>query len=199
MASLGFRLVIFGVLLLTFGISASFRKRARHEGGTIKRREEGWLVLVIRMALALPLLIVILLNIFWPSSLSAVKFYPPPWLRWAGLGLSILCVPLIWWVFSSIGKNISETVLTKDGHELVTHGPYYWVRHPLYGGALLLLLSISLVLGDWIISGYTLVGTLAFRLLVIPAEERELLKVFGEDYEGYQNRTSALFPWIRII
>ena len=66
MVNSAFRLVILGVLLLAFGISASFRKRARDEGGTIKRQEEGWLVLVLRMSLALPLLIVILLNIFWP-------------------------------------------------------------------------------------------------------------------------------------
>jgi len=197
MANLGFRLIISGVLLLTLGISASFRKRARDEGGMIKRQEEGWLVLVLRMAFALPLLIVILLNIFWPSSLQSVKFNPPTWLRYAGVGFAILSVPLFWWVFSSIGKNISETVLTKNDHELVTHGPYSWVRHPLYGGALMLLLSISLVFGDWIILGYTLAGILAFRLLVIPAEEKELLDVFGEDYECYQSQTRALLPWVR--
>ena len=197
MANLGFRLIISGVLLLTLGISASFRKRARDEGGMIKRQEEGWMVLVLRMAFALPLLIVILLNIFWPISLQSVKFNPPAWLRYAGAGFAILSVPLFWWVFSSIGKNISETVLTKNDHELVTHGPYSWVRHPLYGGALMLLLSISLVFGDWIILGYTLAGILAFRLLVIPAEEKELLDVFGEDYECYQSQTRALLPWVR--
>lgn len=197
MNSLVFRTVIFIVLVLTFGISASFRKRARIDGGMIQRREEGWPILVLRMGFAIPLLIVILLNIFWPDPLTWVKFDPPTWLRYAGLTLAILCVPLIWWVFSSIGKNISETVLIKDDHELVTHGPYTWVRHPLYGAALVLLLSISLVFGDYIILGYTLAGILAFRLLVIPAEEKQLLAAFGEEYECYQSRTGALLPWIR--
>jgi len=197
MVSLVFRLTILGVLLLAFGISASFRKRARDEGGTIKRQEEGWGILIIRMGVSLPLLAVILLNVFWPFSLSWAKFDVPNWLQTAGAGLAILCLPLLWWVFRSIGKNVSETVLIKDEHELVTSGPYRWVRHPLYGSALLLLLSISLVFGDWIILGYTLAGTLAFRLLVIPAEERQLLEAFGEDYECYQSRTRALLPWIR--
>jgi len=197
MVSLVFRLTILGVLLLAFGISASFRKRARDEGGTIKRQEEGWLILVIRMGVALPLLAVILLNIFWPSSLAWAKFIPPDWLRILGLVLAALNPPFLWWVFRSIGKNISETVLIKDEHELVTHGPYTWIRHPLYSSALLLLLSMSLVFGDWIILSYTLAGTLAFRLLVIPAEEKQLLDAFGEDYECYQSRTGALFPWIR--
>jgi len=192
-----YRLIILFILVLTLGISAFHRKRARDEGGTIKRQEEGWAALVARMGVALPLLIVILLNIFWPGSVTWTKFYVPAWLRILGLTLSVLCVPLLWWVFRSIGKNISETVLIKDQHELVTSGPYQWVRHPLYGGALVLLLSISLVFGDWIIMGYTLVGIMAFRLLVIPAEEKQLLKAFGEAYECYQSRTGALLPWIR--
>ena len=54
MVSLVFRLTILGVLLLAFGISTSFRKRARDEGGTIKRQEEGWGILIIRMGVALP-------------------------------------------------------------------------------------------------------------------------------------------------
>lgn len=199
MANLTLRLIILGVLLLAFGISASFRKRAREEGETIKRQEEGWFVLVLRMGLGLPLLIVILLNIFWPLSLTWSKFDPPEWLRYAGLVMAILCVPLLWWVFSSIGKNISETVLIKEEHELVTHGPYAWVRHPLYGGALVLLMSISLIFGDWIILGYTLAGILAFRLLVIPAEEKQLLNAFGAEYESYQSRTGALLPKIRKV
>jgi len=197
METLLYRLIILGVLLLAFGISASFRKRARDKSGTIKRQEEGWGVLVLRMGLALPLLIVILLNIFWPSSLAWAKFIPPDWLRILGLVLAVLNLPFLWWVFRSIGKNISETVLIKDEHELVTQGPYTWVRHPLYSSALLLLLSMSLVFGDWIILGYTLIGIVAFRLLVIPAEEKELLETFGEDYECYQSRTGALLPWIR--
>ncbi len=197
MVSIVFRLTILGVLLLAFGISASFRKQARNEGGTIKRQEEGLGILIIRMGVTLPLLAVILLNVFWPASQSWVKFDVPDWLQIAGAGLAFLCLPLLWWVFRSIGKNISETVLIKDEHELVTSGPYTVVRHPLYGSALLLLLSISLVFGDWIILGYTLAGTLAFRLLVIPAEEKQLLDAFGEDYECYQSRTGALLPWIR--
>lgn len=197
METLVLRMTILGVLLLTFGISGFYRKRARVDGGTIKRQEEGWGILIARMGVALPLLIVILLNIFWPNSLAWAKFNPPGWLRYAGAVLAVLCVPLIWWVFSSIGQNISETVLTKEDHELVTHGPYNWVRHPLYGGALMLLLAISLVFGDWIILGYSFAGLLAFRLLVIPVEEKQLLDAFGEDYECYQSRTGALLPWIR--
>lgn len=197
MNSLVFRLGILGVLLMAFGISGFHRRRAREVGGMIERQEEGWGVLIVRIGLALPLLVVILLNIFWPVSLDWAKFNVPLWLRIVGLALSVICLPLLGWVFRSIGKNVSETVLIKADHDLVTHGPYTWVRHPLYGSALVLLISISLVFGDWIVAGYSVAGILAFRLLVIPAEEKQLLDAFGEDYESYQDRTGALLPWIR--
>jgi hypothetical protein len=53
-------------------------------------------------------------------------------------------VPAAWWVFSSIGRNVTETVLTKADHTLVTTGPYRWLRHPLYATAAALL-SVTLI------------------------------------------------------
>ena len=192
-----FRLIVLAVLLFAFGISASYRKKARDEGGVIERKEEGWPALVLRMVFALPLLAVLLLNISYPRFVTWSKIDIPLYLRIIGLVIAVSCVPLIWWVFHSIGNFVSETILTKDNHQLFTSGPYRRVRHPLYASTLLLLFSISLVFGDWIVFGYTLAGVIAFRLLVIPAEEERLLDSFGEDYESYQSRTGTLLPWIR--
>ena len=192
-----FRFVMLAVLVITFWISASYRKKARDEGGVIERKEEGWPDLVLRMIFALPFLAVLLLNIFYPRFLVWSKIDLPLYLRIIGSVIAVFCVPLIWWVFHSIGNFISETILTKDNHQLVTSGPYRRVRHPLYASTLLLLFSISLVFEDWIIFGYTLAGVIAFRLLVSPVEEERLLDSFGEDYECYQSRTGALLPWIR--
>jgi protein-S-isoprenylcysteine O-methyltransferase Ste14 len=46
--------------------------------------------------------------------------------------MHVLTLPAALWVFSALGRNVSETVLTKGDHELVTAGPYRWIRHPLY-------------------------------------------------------------------
>ena len=191
------RIIIFVVLILMFTISALYRKRAREEGDVIERREEGIAVMIIRLFFGLSFLVVLLLNIFYPSILSWDKFTLPIYVQYFGTAIAIGCVPLTWWVFKNIGKNVSETVLTKEDHELVTSGPYRWVRHPLYGTALLFLFSISITFGDWILLIGSLFGLIAFRLLVIPAEEKQLLDAFGEEYECYQARTGALFPWIR--
>ncbi|NIS79826.1 MAG: hypothetical protein GTO14_06380 [Anaerolineales bacterium] len=189
-----FRLIILLVFVLTFSISATFRKRARESGEVVARREEGISVFILRMVLAIPLLASILLTIFYPRALNWATIHLPLWLRsFAAVG-AMLCVPIILWVFRSIGRNISETVLTKSDHELVKHGPYRWVRHPLYASTLLLLFSISLIAGNWFIFVYCVIGLFVFRFLVIPAEEEKLVASFGEEYEKYRLRTGALIP-----
>jgi protein-S-isoprenylcysteine O-methyltransferase Ste14 len=178
-------------------ISVYFQRRARDQGGTIKRREEGWLVLSLRLVIMLPLFIDLLLNLYYPRLLNWAKFSLPLPARIAGLVLSVLCIPLLWWVFRSIGEDVLEIFLFKDRHQLFTTGPYRWIRHPLYATSLLLIFSMSLVFEDWILLGYFLAATLAFRLLIIPEEEKQLLDAFGEEYECYQTRTGAMFPWLR--
>ena len=39
---------------------------------------------------------------------------------------------LIVWAFQSLGSNLTDTVVTRRQHTLITHGPYRWVRHPFY-------------------------------------------------------------------
>ena len=73
----------------------------------------------------------------------------PIWIRWLGVGLGIISLPLLWWLFSSIGSNISETVLTKSEHKLVTSGPFRWVRHPLYSVSVLLFGSYGMIASNW--------------------------------------------------
>lgn len=189
-----FRLIAGFVLVVAFVTSGYFRMRARAVGEVIDRRNEGTLVLLLRMGSALPLLVVLVLNIVYPSLVNWSKYELPLFLRWFGVAAAIFCVPLLIWVFRSIGGNISETVLTKQNHELVMSGPYQRVRHPLYSSALLLLFSMSFMLEDWFVLIYAIVGAFIFRYLVIPAEESNLIEVFGERYVKYQKQTGAMIP-----
>lgn len=189
-----FRILFFIVLALTFAISGTYRKRARDAGETIARREEGTTALLLRMAFALPLFAVLLLYIFYPNAITWSQVELPLWLRVLGSVLAIVCVPVILAVFRNIGVNISETVLTKSEHELVTQGPYRWVRHPLYATSLSLLLSLGLVAESWFVLAYAVVGIIVFRFVVIPAEEENLIASFGDEYRNYQRRTGAIFP-----
>ncbi len=182
--------------VLVFAISSYYRRRARQEGGTIARKEEGAAILALRMVFALPLFISLLLYAFYPRLLAWSVVPLPLWLRIIFAIAALLCVPLSLWVFRNIGKNVSETVLVKKGHELVTSGPYRWVRHPLYATALLLLCSASVMAESWFLFVYFVAAALAFRFEVIPQEEKRLVEAFGNEYREYQGRSGALLPKI---
>jgi protein-S-isoprenylcysteine O-methyltransferase Ste14 len=116
--------------------------------------------------------------------------------RWVGVVVGLGTLPLLYWVLSSLGRNISETFLTKGDHQLVTHGPYRWVRHPLYSVATIAFLALGLVAGNAFILVMAAVVFAALALLVVPKEEAQLVEKFGGAYRAYQGRTGGLLPRI---
>ena len=188
------RVGFFLVLVTAVLISGYYRRKARQTGDVIERRREGLTFLLLRLGLGLPLLVSLIIYVFKPQWLVWSRVILPDWLRLAALVTAFLCVPFLWWVLSSIGVNISETVLTKREHKFVTWGPYRWIRHPLYAGALLLLLCFSLIAESWFLGGYWLLAVIAFRWIVVPREEMFLIQTFGEAYTNYRQRTGALLP-----
>ena len=191
-----FRWILATILLCNFAISATFRIRARQASGTIPRRQEGGAFLVLRRLVALPLLFSLLAYVFHPQWMAwASVDLAPPW-RWLGATLGVLTIPLLYWVFRNLGKNVSETTLTKDRHELVTTGPYRWIRHPLYTVGILFLVSLSLLTASWLIAALTAIAIVLISIVVMPREERALIDKFGDRYREYQNRTGRWLPKI---
>lgn len=190
-----FRWILAATLVLSLGISGYHRRRARTGGETIARSREGGGLIALRVGIGLPMLTVLLVHVIRPVLIPQWLRMPiPSSIRWTGAGLALLCVPSVWWVVSSLGTNISETVLTKRDHQLVSTGPYRWVRHPLYSTGLLLLGSASLLTASWLLLAVTIGVGLGIRFAVIPAEEQALIEKFGGGYREYAARTGRLLP-----
>lgn len=189
-----FRWFALVALVGCLSISAYYRRRARRQGETIPRRRERPLLLASRVLVALPLFVAILTYLVHPSWMAWTELPLPTWVRWVGVALGLLTVPAAYWVFTSLGRNVSETVLTKSHHELVTSGPYRWIRHPLYTTGIALVLTIGLMAASWFILLFGLITLASIRLVVIPLEERELLTKFGQEYRHYMQRTGPLWP-----
>lgn len=183
-------------ILLTVSIlliSATFRYRANKSGDPIDFQGEGRLILIIRRVIGLALWGSVLLYLVYPAALASFSLALPDAVRWLGAGVMALCVPLIYWVFSSLGKNVTPTVMTRKEHQLVTHGPYRWVRHPVYSSAYLFLFGFILLSSNWWIA---LVVILSFIPLALrtPIEEASLVERFGDEYREYIRRTGRFFP-----
>ncbi len=191
-----FRWIVIVVFFGNGGISAYFRRKAR-QSETIARAEEGVLLGLMRLVFALPLFLSILAYMINPAWMDWSSVSLPVWLRWGGAVLGVGVMPLMYWLFSTIGDNISETVLTKETHQLVTNGPYRWVRHPLYAVAPLMLIAVSLLAANWFIGGMTVIALVMIVLVVVPKEEANLIETFGDDYRAYMKRTGRLFPRLR--
>jgi len=182
------------VLVSAIGISGFYRRRARLSGEVIARRREGGLLIFGRAVIAVPLFLSVLAWIVNPAWMAWAAFGAPAWLRNAGVGLGALAIPLARWVFSSLGRNVSETVLTKRDHALVTTGPYRWIRHPLYLTGVMVFASIGLMAANWFVLMMALLTLFGVLVIVIPREESALVEKFGDTYTAYRARTGRLLP-----
>ena len=103
---------------------------------------------------------------------------------------------LLFWTLHTLGRNLTDTVVTRKEHTLVVRGPYRWVRHPFYCCVALVILSMSLIAANWFLM---VTGPIALAMLVVrtPIEEAKLVERFGDDYRRYMARTNRFIPTLR--
>jgi protein-S-isoprenylcysteine O-methyltransferase Ste14 len=174
-------------------ISRSYRSKAARSGEKISSHEEGVLILNLRRIFGLALWLSSLAYMVSPRWMAWSSLPLPAWARWSGAALMLVCVPLIYWVFSSLGKNVTHTVAIRKEASLVTHGPYRWVRHPLYTVGFLAFTGFSLLAANWFIFAMLLA---AYPILMARTaiEEMHLVDRFGDDYRQYMQRTGRYLP-----
>jgi len=187
-----FRIALVAVIVPTMAVAVWHRLRAR-SGEPISHKDEGYLfALVLRLA-GLCLWVVTFAYLLYPQSVLWASLPWPGWLRWIGLVTGALCIVLMYWTLSSLGKNLTDTVVTRAQATLVTHGPYRWVRHPFYVTAALLMASLTLLTANWLI-GVSSLAVMALLALRTPKEEQKLIERFGDDYRRYMATTGRYLP-----
>src|SRR4029453_11803615 len=151
-----------------------------------------------RLVHIVPLVVAVLL--FWgpraPMGPLTQRFLPlTEWPFWVGSFLTAGGLLFAVWARLHLGRNWSGTVTIKQGHELITSGPYALVRHPIYTGLLLALLGSALALGDW--RGFLVLALAAGPFwLKLRLEERWMRRQFGDAYLEYARRVAALVPFV---
>jgi protein-S-isoprenylcysteine O-methyltransferase Ste14 len=113
-----------------------------------------------------------------------------------GICLMLSGVALRWYSAAILGKYFTFDVAIQNEQILVEAGPYRYVRHPSYSGALLTLLGFGLALGNWLGLAAAL-SSLGFAYAYrIPVEEAALASALGETYKQYVRRTWRLVPFL---
>lgn len=189
-----FRILAALILFTSVGISKYFRTKADKESGeTIPRKVDGGTMMTAIKIGGLILWLSPLIYLLNPAWMIWSKIGLSESIRWAGFALGVLCVAGIYWLFSSIGNGISPTSATRKEHQLVTNGPYRWVRHPLYTVGTSLFIAFGMMADNWFIA---LLGVLTFILMAIrtPKEESNLIEKFGDKYREYMKHTGRFLP-----
>jgi protein-S-isoprenylcysteine O-methyltransferase Ste14 len=188
------RIVLAVILTVVLSISITFRRRAAKAGDKIDMpAEEGRGIFILRTLFALGGWGGIFLYLIYPPALSWAQIDLPWWLRWAGVGLFAACAPLFYWMFSSLGNNITHTVAIREKHSLVQHGPYRYIRHPLYAFGYLAFLGFSLASGSLFIF-VMLLGVFVVLDRRADLEEARLIERFGSEYINYMKVTGRYLP-----
>lgn len=189
-----FRILAAIILFTGIGISSYFRRKADRESGEkISRKVDGTPMMTLIRIGGLILWLSPLVYLINPAWMAWSKIGLPDSIRWLGVTIGILCVFGIYWLFSSIGSGITPTSATRKEHQLVTSGPYRWVRHPLYTVGSSMFIAVGMMADNWFIA---LLGILAFVGMAIrtPKEEANLIEKFGDEYREYMKRTGRFLP-----
>jgi protein-S-isoprenylcysteine O-methyltransferase Ste14 len=187
-----FRILIAVIFIAIFSIAIPFRHRAEKQGGQLRSNEGQSIVRLMRLLSAI-IWGFVLAYVINPDWVAGAQLPLPLWARGSGALLLVAALPLMYWVYISLGLNVSPTQSTREGATLVTHGPYRWIRHPLYTVGTMAYLGIGLVTALWPV----LVGLLApiiFLALRTPKEEARLIEIFGDGYRQYMARTGRYVP-----
>jgi len=189
-----FRILAALILFTAIGISSYFRRKAdRDSGERVSRSVDGRVMMTLIKIAGLVLWLSPLVYLINPHWMVWSKIGLPEWVRWLGVGIGILCIMGIYWLFSSIGSGITPTSATRQQHALVTNGPYRWVRHPLYTVGSSLFIAFGMMADNWFVAG---LGILTFILMAVrtPNEEANLIEKFGDEYREYMKRTGRFLP-----
>jgi protein-S-isoprenylcysteine O-methyltransferase Ste14 len=121
-------------------------------------------------------------------------YHPGPAGQWIGVGLMVLGFGFAFWARVHLGRNWGMPMSLRQDHELVTSGPYAYVRHPIYTGLLLATIGTTLAIG--LLGAWFFVVCFVYFLVSARIEEKMMLAQFPEAYPAYRRRTKMLIPFV---
>jgi protein-S-isoprenylcysteine O-methyltransferase Ste14 len=113
-----------------------------------------------------------------------------------GITLMLAGLAFRFYAMRVLGRFFTYDVAVQAGQTVVEAGPYRYIRHPSYTGALITLVGLGLALGNWaaLLTILACMGiAYAYRITV---EEAALVAALGESYKQYMRRTHRLIPFV---
>ncbi len=192
------------VILLLLAVLVTIKRRAT--GSVLDKPAGSFMVQLVNLfnlffllvvnPLAAVLLIAQRLDVIDPTHVTIGAPWLLTLLEIIGLLKYLVGFLLMAWALTQLGKNYQlggSVPRTED--RMVTGGPYRLVRHPMYTAALGISLGLAL-LTQSLAFLTVFCAYVALVVLLIPLEEKGLLRVYGEGYAEYRRKTRKVIPFI---
>lgn len=186
--------VFFAGFVAYLGIRHVFQKRTKGEKKAVSRidsLEKILLIAVITSGLLLPVL-----YLFTPL-LAFADYRLPVFVPYLGTSIMVASLWLFWRSHTDLGQNWSISLELREDHQLVTHGVYRSIRHPMYASIWLWDVAQVMLLQNWLAGCSALLAFTVLYFLRTPREEQLMCESFGEEYHEYMRQTGRLFPRLK--
>ncbi|HEY2465360.1 MAG TPA: isoprenylcysteine carboxylmethyltransferase family protein [Steroidobacteraceae bacterium] len=178
------------VIIAYWAVSAISAKKSIR-GARVWWREAG-----LRLGIFVLVVLALRIPAFRQSLRNAREYAAGTGLLTGALGV-VLCAAGIWlaiWARVYLGRNWGMPMSQKEHPELVTSGPYAWVRHPIYAGMILAMFGSMIAQSIFWIA--PLVLGAAYFLYSAWSEEKLMTEQFPNQYPAYRKRTKMFVPWV---
>lgn len=121
----------------------------------------------------------------------------PMWLVIGAAALAVASTVLVRWAFHHLGPHWRITTVVTADHQLVTTGPYRFVRHPVYTALLGLQVATAAMTTSWF---WAIISLLIYSLgteIRVEAEDALLFEKFGSEHARWKAATRAWIPLLR--
>lgn len=118
---------------------------------------------------------------FWQVALSVVLFVLASLLSWSGA--------------RALGRQWRIDAGLSADHELVTSGPYRFVRHPIYASLLCILLGTGFLITPWQLLLPAILLFVIGTEIRVRIEDHLLASKFGDRFSEYKKRVPAYIPF----
>lgn len=135
---------------------------------------------------------------YWAAFFSASRYGRAfgAWASWLGAFLAVGGTLFRQWAIRTLGQYFTRSVRVSPDQRVVQEGPYRWVRHPSYTGAILAAAGVGLALGNPLSFAFLLAAVVPGFAYRISIEEKALVETLGEPYRAYRARTKRLIPFV---
>lgn len=138
-------------------------------------------------------LVALILAVFQIGTLDYTEEYNV--IRYIGLAVYLVFSWIQVWSFKTLGDNYSQDIMIKKNHELVTAGPFKFLRHPQYLCQILLDLGATAATLSYIV-GFLALIEIPIYIMRASLEDKLLAKYFSEKFSDYKKKSGFMIPFI---